>query len=67
MARALLLWSQAKLASKAKVAGRTVALFETGERSPRAVTLTKIRKTLERAGALFVDGNGEGPGVRKRK
>jgi hypothetical protein len=35
--------------------------------SPRNATEEVIRRALESAGAIFVDENGEGPGVRLRK
>jgi transcriptional regulator with XRE-family HTH domain len=66
-ARALLAWSQDDLSAKAKIAKRTVALFETGQREPYARTLAALRKSLERAGVVFIEENGGGPGVRLRK
>ena len=30
-------------------------------------TLMKLWRTLEAAGVIFIDGNGEGPGVRLKK
>jgi transcriptional regulator with XRE-family HTH domain len=46
---------------------RTVARLEMEEGAPRASTLDAIRTALEAAGVIFVDENGEGPGVRLRK
>lgn len=63
-ARALLRWTQDTLATRAKIAGRTVALFETEERAPVAKTLDKLRRALERGGIEFMPRNGGGPGVR---
>ena len=65
--RALLNWPQAQLAEQAKVARATLAEFETGRRTPYARTLEDIRAALEAAGVIFVEENGEGPGVRLRK
>ena len=55
------------LAVVAKVAHATLADFETGKRVPYSRTLEAIRAALEAAGVLFIDQNGEGPGVRLRK
>ena len=66
-ARALLDWSQGDLASAAKVATKTLADFERGNRTPYERTLADIQAALEAAGAIFIDENGEGPGVRLRK
>ena len=66
-ARALIGWSQDQLASAAKVAKATIANFEAGRRSPYDRTLDDMRAALESAGVIFVDENGEGPGVRLRK
>lgn len=66
-ARALLDWSQADLAEISKVATKTLADFERGHRVPYVRTLADIRKALENAGVVFVEENGEGPGVRLQK
>lgn len=66
-ARALLDWSQAKLSTESKVATKTLADFERGNRTPYERTLNDIKVTLEAAGVIFVDENGGGPGVRLRK
>jgi transcriptional regulator with XRE-family HTH domain len=55
-----------ELAELAQVAPTTVSRLEAGEElKPR--TLAAIRAALESAGVIFVDENGEGPGVRLRK
>ncbi len=64
-ARAMLGWSQAELAARARVAKQTLADFETGKRSPYPRTLTDIRAALEAAGIEFTDG--DAPGVRLKK
>jgi predicted transcriptional regulator len=66
-ARALLAWSQYDLETKAKVAQKTIALFELGKRAPRDRTTDKLRAALEKAGVEFIEENGGGPGVRLRK
>jgi transcriptional regulator with XRE-family HTH domain len=66
-ARALLDWSQSDLSSASKVATKTLADFERGNRTPYDRTLSDIQAALEAAGVIFVDENGEGPGVRLRK
>jgi transcriptional regulator with XRE-family HTH domain len=66
-ARALLDWSRDDLAAAAKTTSRTLARLEAGENVPRGSTLAAIRTALEAAGVIFVDENGEGPGVRLRK
>ena len=66
-ARALIDWSRDKLSQSAKVAKRTIVDFERGARSPQQSTLTVIRAALEAAGVIFIDQNGEGPGVRLKK
>jgi hypothetical protein len=54
----------------AKVAGlglSTVVDFERGRRRVSFDAIDAIRRALEKAGVIFVDENGEGPGVRMRK
>jgi transcriptional regulator with XRE-family HTH domain len=55
-ARALIGWSQQRLAATSKVAKATIANFETGKRAPYARTLDDVRATLEEAGVAFIDG-----------
>jgi transcriptional regulator with XRE-family HTH domain len=66
-ARALLGWSQDDLSEKAKVAKKTLQLFELGKRNPYAQTLEALRQALERGGVEFIAENGGGPGVRLAK
>lgn len=66
-ARALLNWSQPALASASGTGLSTIRDFETGKRKPIANNLTAIRTALESAGVIFIDQNGDGPGVRLRK
>lgn len=66
-ARALKDWSQPELAKASGVSISTVRDFETGKRSPIGNNLAAIRAALEAAGIIFIEENGEGPGVRLRK
>ncbi|WP_171901457.1 helix-turn-helix domain-containing protein [Stappia indica] len=66
MARAALGLGVRELAEMAMVAPATISRLERGEDlKPR--TVEAIRATLEAAGVIFIDENGEGPGVRLRK
>ena len=66
-ARALIGWSQAKLAETAGVPASTINEFETG--SPDAnEALDKMRAALEAAGVVFLPkDDGGGIGVRLRE
>jgi transcriptional regulator with XRE-family HTH domain len=66
-ARALLAWSQDDLSARAKVAKKTLQLFELSQRQPYARTLEALRSTLEKGGVEFIDENGGGAGVRLAK
>lgn len=66
-ARALLEWSQQDLASRSKVARKTLADFEGGKSTPYARTLDDIRDALVAAGIEFIPENGGGVGVRFRQ
>ena len=66
-ARGLIGWTQAQLAEGARVSRMTVTDFEKSSRVPHANNLAAIRAALEAAGVIFIDQNGEGPGVRLRK
>ncbi len=63
MARAALGWSVRELASRAGLAANTVSRYENGT-DAYGETLTKIQRSLEDAGIIFIDENDEGPGVR---
>ncbi len=68
-ARALIGWSQAKLAETAGVPVSTIDAFETGAPDPIAnEAVDKMRAALETAGVVFIpkDGGG-GIGVRLRE
>jgi DNA-binding XRE family transcriptional regulator len=66
MARAALNWSVRDLAAKAGVAANTVSRYENGS-DAYGETLLKLQRTLEAAGLIFLDENGDGPGVRFKK
>ncbi|MGV6873674.1 XRE family transcriptional regulator [Pseudochelatococcus sp. B33] len=58
---------QATLATAANVSRNTVVSFEKGQRVPNPNNRAAIRAALEAAGVIFVEENGDGPGVRLRK
>jgi transcriptional regulator with XRE-family HTH domain len=62
-ARAILDWTRAELAARAKVGMMTLADFEGEKRVPYDRTLADVRRALEDGGVVFTDGNGHGPGV----
>jgi len=66
MARAALNWSVRDLAKKSGLAANTVSRYENGT-DAYGETLAKLRRALEAGGVIFIDGNGEGPGVRLKK
>lgn len=65
-ARALIEMTQQTLATRARVALRTVRDFESGVRTPRPATLAVLAAVLDDEGVEFIDPNGGGPGVRMR-
>ena len=68
-ARALLGWSQERLAAAADISIPTVKRLEAqdGLLGGRAATGARIQLALEQAGIKFIDENGGGPGVRLRQ
>lgn len=66
-ARALLEWSQPKLAEEAGIGFSTLRDFEKGRHTPRTETFTALIEALETAGVEFIAENGGGAGVRLRK
>lgn len=66
-ARALLDWSQQQLAEQSGVGIVTVRQLEGGAHEARRATLQVVRNALEAAGVVFIDENGDGPGVRLSK
>lgn len=65
MARVALGLGVRDLAALAKVAPATVSRFEAGEKLKER-TVLDIKVTLEAAGIIFIESNGNGPGVRLR-
>jgi transcriptional regulator with XRE-family HTH domain len=68
-ARALIGWSAQDLANASSVGVATIRRAELKDRETgmTAPNIAAIRAALEVAGVLFIDENGEGPGVRLRK
>ena len=64
-ARAMLGWSQQKLATEADIARSTLALIEKGHEDLNNATRAKVQKKLEDGGIEFLppDG-GRGEGIR---
>lgn len=67
MARAALGWGVRDLAEKSGVSANTINRFETGKSGGYADTIEALHKALIDGGVLFIEENGEGPGVRLRK
>lgn len=66
-ARALLHWSQERLADASQVGVTTIRVFELETSSPRRMTLLTLRRALEDGGVIFIDADLYGPGVRLRE
>ena len=66
MARAALGWGVADLAKAAGVSINTVSRFENGH-DAHGGTRRLLRGALDAAGVIFIESNGNGPGVRLRK
>jgi transcriptional regulator with XRE-family HTH domain len=66
-ARQQLSWSQSDLAGHVGVSAATIWAFESGRAHYSTLDLNHVRAALESAGVIFVEENGEGPGVRLRK
>ena len=66
-ARALVDLTQPDLATAAGLGLSTVVDFERRRRTVSDEAVQAIRTALEAAGVIFIDENGEGPGVRLRK
>jgi transcriptional regulator with XRE-family HTH domain len=66
-ARALLNWSQQKLADRAGIGIVTLRQLEAAVNEPRRATLEVVKRALESAGVSFIDENGGGAGVRLTK
>jgi transcriptional regulator with XRE-family HTH domain len=66
MARVALGLGVRELAELADVSPDTIARLERGD-ALKERTVAAIRAALEKAGVIFVEENGEGPGVRLKK
>lgn len=66
MARAALGLTVRQCAELTGVSHDTISRIEAGETLKRG-TVAAIRAALEAAGVIFIEQNGEGPGVRLRK
>jgi len=68
-ARALIRMEQSVLAAAAEVSLPTVKRLEAmaGQISANTGTEAALRRAFTEAGVIFIDENGEGPGVRLRK
>ena len=62
-------WSQEDMALASRVSVPTIKRLEAagGTLGGRETTVLNILDALEAAGIIFIDENGEGPGVRLRK
>ena len=67
MARVALRWSLADLAEVSGVHRNTISNFELKKYAGHPQKVALIRTALETAGVIFVDQNGDGPGVRLKK
>jgi DNA-binding XRE family transcriptional regulator len=65
-ARALLGWSQQRLADKTIVSLNALARLEKGGVDSRVSTVLPIQKALAKAGVEFLDADQKGEGVRLR-
>jgi len=67
-ARALIGMSQADLAGGSNISVPTLKRMEASDGPAAGLTnnVAAVRTTLESAGILFIDQNGNGPGVRLR-
>lgn len=54
-------------AASCDVSHDTIRRLEAGDTTLKEETVLKVRAALEKAGCIFIDENGEGPGVRLRK
>lgn len=64
--RALVEISRAKLAARANVPEQVIERFENRLGEPDEATIARLAHALEELGAVFIDENGGGIGVRLR-
>ena len=65
-ARALVQWPRTQLASASSVPRADIRAFETGDVDPGEEAKAALRQALEAAGAVFLDEDDLGAGVRLR-
>ena len=67
--RSLIRWSAEDLARESSLSVATIRRAELadGETSMTAANNLAVRRALEAAGVVFIEENGDGPGVRLRK
>lgn len=65
----MLRWSAEELAKRAKLGRVTITRAEAmdGETALTEANADAVRRALEDGGVLFIEANGEGPGVRLRR
>ncbi len=66
-ARALIEWTEERLAKAARVSDRTIIDFERGSKVPPSASLEAIEKALLAAGVEMICEDKAGPGVRLRQ
>ncbi|WP_246745817.1 helix-turn-helix transcriptional regulator [Ciceribacter sp. L1K22] len=66
MARAALGLGVRELAELSGITANTISRIENGN-DAKVSTIEALRKCLETAGVIFIDGDGYGPGVRLRE
>ncbi len=66
-ARELLGWSRVRLGSRCDLSHTSLRRFELGVWFPKSERLAAVQHAFEAAGVIFVEENGEEPGVRLRK
>jgi len=66
-ARQLLSWTPLKQAMRIGVSEKAILASEAGGACSPPLHLDLVRERLESAGVIFVEENGEGPGVRLKK
>jgi transcriptional regulator with XRE-family HTH domain len=67
LARTALNLTIRQAAELAAVSHETIVGMEAARASVKSSTVAKVRAALEAAGVIFVEENGEGPGVRLKK
>ena len=68
-ARALLRWSAEDLARESRLGVTTIRRAELADNETSLTVANElaVRRALEAAGVVFIDENGDGPGVRLKK